>query len=223
MTTTNTSADLIERIALRYGALPEEIEEAKKYKPSFVELATLPALGKRSYYRPSSLRAHRLQAVLVEEYLLMRYSQKENSAFFINIATLSSLEQAVIRKVMIEQDEIPLAYILAACEHANIDVKPNETLWADLIACSKSPRTMPVLLATMLSDLATIPSEIQELRGVLSDLVEICRNSFTPALTSGLPTTNQPREDMLYERGDKLTSTTEFSRKTTGAHPASEY
>ena len=100
--TTTTSADLIERIALRYGALPEEIEEAKKYKPSFVELATLPALGKRSYYRPSSLRAHRLQAVLVEEYLLMRYSQKENSAFFINIATLSSLEQAVIRKVMIE-------------------------------------------------------------------------------------------------------------------------
>ena len=221
--TTESHNELITRMAQRYGALESEVEEATRYRLSFIEVANIFALSKRAYFGISASKKPRLQAVLVEIWLLMKFEQDTSSAFFIDISQLAQLDQAFIKKVVGLQQELPLQFVLNACKNAGVPVVPDSSIWQDMINLSRRSRTIPLLLEQMLTDIAMIPKEIKELESVLVDLVSLCQNSYPHINPRDLSPNSQPTIGDTYARGDKLTSTTEFSRKTTGAHPASEY
>ena len=196
MTATNTTAELIERLCAHYGATPEELEETKNYMPTFSELCCIPAICKHTYFKPSNTKESRLQSVLIDSYLLMRLKQDAPQSIFINITGFTKLEKALVHRIALLQEELPLDYILGACEKAGIIVIANAIAWPALIAQSKAVKTMPALLEQMLIDLVEIPKEMGWLNQHLADLASVCQNSF-PSFKSTLQNQQalQPRED----------------------------
>ena len=217
--TTKTHKELITRMAQRYGALESEVEEAVRYRLSFIEVANIFALSKRAYFNIGTSIKPRLQAVLVEIWLLMKFEQDTSSAFFIDISCLTTLDQAFIRKIVSLQQELPLQYVLNACKNAGVAVNADNSMWPDMIKLSRCSRTIPLLLEQMLTDIAMIPKEIKELQSVLVDLVSLCQNSYPHPPREDL-TNHQPREDKNYARSDKPVGTLEPSRETNVGYSA---